>query len=314
LKQLACQERSPDSNLSITRSRLSRQQQRAIGPLKVPEKRRKAPGPDQWPWRAHPFTPVVFFPWIFPRCRASKKAAGGESRPRKIHRDRRHWQSRSVLTPPIEKPWYPGKQSSCSFPLSSRIFPPLSSAPLILIFSLSVQLPPRRLHRRPVFFSFFVLLASSLRLHLEPGLFLSCSYPASLLRRDDDVVVVIVVVVVVIVVTAVARAPAPRSLSLLSPSPLFCFPGLPSSSSVSVSPEHPGAPRSPPSTPSETISSSPLLLPRVHRLATCYPDCLRYEARHTATWKEPRNSWRETGEEEEEERDQTTRRRCFLRY
>lgn len=135
MKQPACQERSPNSNLSITRSRLSRQQ-RAIGPLKVPEKRRKAPAPSQWPWRAHPFALVAFFSWIFPRCRASKKAAGSESRPRKIHRDRRHWQSRSVLTPPIEKPGTRENRArvrSLSLPGFSR----LSRARLSFSFSLS---------------------------------------------------------------------------------------------------------------------------------------------------------------------------------
>lgn len=52
----------------------------------------------------HPRSLVAFFPWIFPRCRASKKATGSESWPRKIHRNHRHWRSRSVLTPPIEEP------------------------------------------------------------------------------------------------------------------------------------------------------------------------------------------------------------------
>lgn len=119
--------------------------------------------------RAHPLrTPSLrrLFTVDFSAPRGvSKKAAGSESRPRKIHRDRRHWRSRSVLTPPMEEPGT-RENSSRSFPLSSRIFPPLSSASLVS-FSLSLyRRRRRRRHHRdsrhlPVFFSFFVLLASS---------------------------------------------------------------------------------------------------------------------------------------------------------
>lgn len=143
--------RRGDSNLSITRGRLSR---RTIGPLKVPEKRRKAPGPGQWPWRAHTTLALVaFFPGIFPRCRTSKKATGSESWPRKIHRNHRHWRSRSVLTPPIEEPGTRENRArvrSLSLPGFSR----LSRARLSFPFSLCLH--RCRLHH-PVFFSFFVL-------------------------------------------------------------------------------------------------------------------------------------------------------------
>lgn len=146
--------RRGDSNLSITRGHLSRRQWRTIGPLKVPEKRRKAPGPGQWPWRAHTTLALVaFFPWIFPRCRASKKATDSESWPRKIHRNHRHWRSRSVLTPPIEEPGTRENRArvhSLSLPGFSR----LSRACLSFPFSLSLY--RCRLHH-PVFFSFFVL-------------------------------------------------------------------------------------------------------------------------------------------------------------
>lgn len=100
--------------------------------------------------------------------------------------------------------WHPGKQSSRSFPLSSWIFPPLSSAPLIPVFSLSLPLPsppPRLLFLRPPH-----VLA---QLHLEALSSYLASTSASLLRRD------------VAVVAAVARAPRP--LSLLSPCPPCSF-------------------------------------------------------------------------------------------
>lgn len=166
--------------------------------------------------------------------------------------------------------WHPGKQSSRSFPLSSWIFPPLSSAPLVHVFSLSIP-PPL-----PCLLLLLRLPRVLARLHLEPlSSYLACT-SASLLRRDDDVVVV------------AAVAHASRPLSLLSPCPpcSFVLPRcLPSSSSVSVSSE----PSARPDHPRVRIIRDGLLFsspsPWRLRLATC-SDCLRYEARHTATWKE----------------------------
>lgn len=135
------QKRSPTSNLSITRSHLSRRQRRAIGPLKVPEKRRKATEPSQWRGvRTHiPSALVVFFAWIFPRCRDSKKATGSESRPRKIRRGRRHWRSRQRLDAAHRgKPGTRENRALAFVPSLFLDFPAsLLSAPLILVFSLS---------------------------------------------------------------------------------------------------------------------------------------------------------------------------------
>lgn len=53
-------------------------------------------------------------------------------------------------------------------------------------------------------------------------------------------------------------------------------------------------------------SETPLLLSfssSYLRLITCYPNCLRYEAQHTATWKEPRTRG-ETVRNEEEEKEE----------
>lgn len=174
--------------------------------------------------------------------------------------------------------WHPGKQSSRSFPLSSWIFPPLSSAPLVPSFSLSVSLPPPPprlllLLRRPR------VLA---QLHLEPFSSYLASTSASLLRDGT---------------TTSSSLPPSRVLSLLVlflyfhpvlPALLFSPGRLPSSSSVSVSPKSPARPDHPRMRiiRDGLLFSSPF--PSRLRLATCYPDCLRYEAQHTATWKEPR--------------------------
>lgn len=85
------------------------------------------------------------------------------------------------------------------------------------------------------------------------------------------------------------RARSSPSFSTFTLPALLFSPGrFPSSSSVSVSSEPPTRPDHPHVRIIRDgllfVSPSPW---RLH-LATCYPDCLRYEARHTATWKVPR--------------------------
>lgn len=256
--------------------------------------------------RVHPLCSLVaFFLRIFPRCRVSKKAAGSESRTRKIHRSPRHWRSCSILTPPIEGTLYPGKQSSRSFPLSSRIFPPLSYAPLVLVFSfspspsiyLAVATPP------PPRFLLLLRHRVLARLHLGPLSSYLARTSVSLLRRRRRRY------------HRSLRALASSlsfstfssllSLALLFPRPAsFLFFGVGFAGA-------PGAPRTPPGVSSEMVSSFPLLLPRVSVLPLA---TLRYgirrPGRNPASGVRLRSLWKQR----RKGGFQRSLRRRFLRY
>jgi len=159
------------------------------------------------------------------------------------------------LTPPIEKPGTRENRArvrSLSLPGFSR----LSQARLSFSFSLSRC--SCRLHRHPVFFSFFVLLAPtpprtrSLLISLLPRL------PFS----DETTTTTS---------TSTAVALAPRSLSLLSPCPPCSF-VPPAFLPLLRCRFHRNTPLRTPTTPENTVRddllSSPLLLPRVLPLAT----------------------------------------------
>lgn len=202
--------------------------------------------------------------------------------------------------------WHPGKQSSRSFPLSSWIFPPLSSVPLVPVFSLSIPLPPPPprlllLLRPPC------VLA---RLHLEPALFLSRFYlglPSPTRRRRRR------------------RRCRRRARSRSSPSfstftllsLLFCSP--PAAFLPLLRCRFRRNPRRVPIIPvcasSETVSSSLLLLPRasVLPLATLTACVTRRGIRRPGRNPAPGKRPCEAEEEEEEERDGNLEPR-FLRY
>lgn len=163
--------------------------------------------------RAHPLCSLVaFFLWIFPRCRVSKKAAGSESRTRKIHRNPRHWRSCSILTPPIEEPCTRENRAhvrSLSLPGFSRL------SRMRLSFSFSRFHPlPLSICRRDASTTPFSSPSSSSRSRPAPpriALFLSRSYlgfppPTTTSSLPSSLC-----------------ALASRSLSLLSPCPPCSF-------------------------------------------------------------------------------------------
>lgn len=223
--------------------------------------------------RAHPLCSLVaFLPWIFPCCRVSKKAAGSESRTRKIHRNPRHWRSCSILTPPIEEPCTRENRArvrSLSLPRFSRLSRTHLSFSFSLILVLSFYLSAVATPPLPCF---LLLLRPRILVRLHLGWLSSYLAPTSAFllrrrrRRYHHRCVLSLLALFLYFHPALPALLFPRPAS-------FLFFGVGFAGAAD-------APRTPPDVPSEMVSF-PLPLPDafVLPLATL---CV------TATWKKPR--------------------------